>query len=69
MKHSRFLGQFVIYEENKVLLIQPLIFEYYTSSNKLNHRNYLESMKGLAFWTLDICITYKYKLAPSGALM
>jgi hypothetical protein len=52
-----------------LLTRRDLFLEKYISSNKLNHYNYLDSPKGLALQTLNSCSTYKYKLAPSGALM
>ncbi len=59
-------GKFVIMKD--LLKWQDLGLEKYISFNKLNHYNYLGSPKGLAFYTLDICSTYKYKLTPSSAL-
>ncbi len=46
-----------------------MVLEQYILSNNLYHYNHLDSPKGLAFQTLDICSTYTYKLAQSGALM
>jgi hypothetical protein len=52
-----------------LLTRRDLVLEFSISSNKLDHYNCLDSLKGLDFKTLDIFSTYKYKLAPSRALM